>query len=72
MREVGALPITLRKQRFVDLTILSKTPPHHGARSTLNTHSQLSSAKCSLTVPSWKKVRLITVLQSVDEWDCWQ
>ena len=40
MREVGS---TFRKQRFVDLTILSKTPPpHHGARSTLNT------AKCLL------------------------
>ncbi len=56
--ERWALPITLRKQRFVDLTILSKTPPHHSARSTLNTHSQLSSARYSLTVSSWKIVVL--------------
>ena len=32
------LPIVLRKQRFTDLIIRSKMPPHHGALSMLNVH----------------------------------
>ncbi len=53
-KETCALPITLRRQRLVDLTILSNAPPHQGARSTLNNHSMPNPARYSLIVSSSK------------------
>ena len=47
-----AWPTILRRQHSVDFTILSKTPPHQGARSMLKVHWLPWPSRCSCTASS--------------------
>ena len=47
-----ACPTIFLSQRLVDFTILSNTPPHHGALSRLNFHSMPRLDRCSSTTSS--------------------
>lgn len=55
-RESLAWPIIFFRQRLVDFTILSKTPPHHGALSILNIQSIPTPARWFSTTLSWNSV----------------
>ena len=44
-----AMPIVFFKHRFIDRTVLSNIPPHHGALSMLNVHCTPTPGKCYCT-----------------------